>query len=72
MWDAIHKTYLSYNNKRKKLKYRESGCNYESMQKAFLSYQKTKKNQKVGKEIIEKADQIFVTTLISSPKNCSK
>ena len=55
VWDACHKTYLSYNNKRKKIKQRESRCNYEGMHKAFLSYQKTKKKtRKAEKKLLKK------------------
>ena len=55
VWDAINKTYLNYNNKRKKLKQRESRCNYVSMHKAFLNYQKTKKKtKKAEKKLLKK------------------
>ena len=55
VWDAINKTYLSYNNKRKKIKQRESRCNYKAMHKAFLSYQKTKKKtKKAEKKLLKK------------------
>ena len=55
VWDGCNKTYLSYNNKRKKLKQRESRCNYEAMHKAFLSYQKTKKKtKKAEKKLLKK------------------
>lgn len=55
VWDACNKTYLSYNYKRKKLKQRESRCNYEAMHKAFLGYQKTrKKTKKAEKKLLKK------------------
>ncbi len=55
VWDACHKTYLSYNNKRKRSKQRESRCNYKAMHKEFLSYQKTKKKtKKAEKKLLKK------------------
>ena len=54
-WDCCHKVYLSYNNKRKILKQRDSRCNYAAMHKAFLQYQKSRKKAKrAEKKLIKK------------------
>jgi transposase, IS5 family len=55
VWDCCNKTYLIYNDIRKKLKLRMSRCNYTERKKDFLSYQKTKKKtRKAGKKLIKK------------------
>ena len=63
--DAINKTYLSYNNKRKKLKQRESRCNYKAMHKVFLSYQKIKKKtKKAEKKLLKKRLKFLLWLLL--------
>jgi hypothetical protein len=72
VWEACNKTYLSYNAKRKKLKQRESRCNYEAMHKAFLSYQKTKKKTKRAEKKLLKKLLKFLLRLLQLYKKLTE
>ena len=68
IWDCCHKVYLSYNNKRKKLKQRESRCNYAAMHNAFLNYQKARKKTKRSEKKLLKKLLKFLLRLLTLHK----
>lgn len=46
VWQCCNKVYLSYNAIRKRLKQRETRCNYPKWKKEFLDHQKSRKKSK--------------------------
>ncbi|WP_460686883.1 transposase, partial [Niabella aquatica] len=72
VWDCCNKTYLLYNQLRKKLKLRHSRCNYEDQHRAFLCYQKTKKkSKKAEKKLLKKLLKFLVRLLQLTEQLCS-
>jgi len=72
LWDCCHKTYMIYNESRKKLKLRVSRCNYEDRKKDFLSYQKTKKKSRRAEKKLLKKLLKFLLRLLSLFKDMAE
>jgi len=72
LWDCCHKTYMIYNESRKKINLRVSRCNYEDRKRDFLSYQKTKKKTRRAEKKLLKKLLKFLLRLLNLQKDLSE
>lgn len=73
VWDCCNKTYLLYDQLRKKLKLRHSRCNYEAQHKAFINYQKTKKKtKKTERKLLKKLLKFLLRLLQLTEQLCTE